>query len=68
MKKTLFILVVLLVAGSIGYLALTEKTDSVVVDMPTEEEQRVLEESQPLPETIAESDMEDQFPENAEHD
>ncbi len=37
-------------------------------DMPTEEEQQALEESQLPPETVAPSDMEDQFPENAEHD
>ena len=71
-RKILLVLGVLVLIGCI-WSALSgenEKTDqtSVMRDMPTEEEQQALEESQLPPETVSPSDMEDQFPENAEHD
>ncbi len=68
MKKAFIIFVILLIIGGIWYALTPEKTQPVITDMPTDEEQRALEESQLPPETVAESDMEDQSPENAEHD
>ena len=37
-------------------------------DVPSEQEQKVIEESQPEPAFVPESDLENQYPENAEKD
>lgn len=46
----------------------TQDNSPVLSDIPTEQEQRAIEENQPEPESVPESDMENQSPENAEQD
>lgn len=71
MKK----IVLLLVIGVLLILAwfwgrdysVPQTVSQAVSDIPTEEEQQLIEESQLPPEAIAEQDMEDLSPEDAEH-
>lgn len=64
------ILGILLAIGLIYFVwsKYTEDDNAALSDIPTEQEQRAIEESQPEPESVPESDMENQSPETAEQD
>ncbi len=62
----LIVLVGLVFWGMTGLFQTDEKPP--LNDVPTEQEQKVIEESQPEPAFVPESDLENQYPENAEKD
>ena len=64
------ILGILLVIGLIyfAWAKYNEEDANPLSDIPTEQEQRALEESQPEPDSVPENEMENQSPETAEQD
>ncbi len=62
----LLVLAGLVVWGVLSLFQTDEKP--LVSDEPSEQEQKVIEESQPEPAFVPESDLENQYPENAEKD
>lgn len=62
------IAVLLLIGWGLSTLWQSEENKPVISDVPTEQEQKVIEETQPEPEFVPESEMENQSPENAEKD
>ncbi len=68
MKKVFVFLLILIFLGVVWILFEPDKTDTVkTVDRPTPAQQQFIEDTQPMPESVPESDMEYQSPENAEH-
>lgn len=62
----LIVVIGLLVWGAVSLFRPEEKPR--LNDVPSEQEQKVIEESQPEPAFVPESDLENQYPENAEKD
>ncbi len=62
----LIVVIGLLIWGAVSLFRPEEKPR--LNDVPSEQEQKVIEESQPEPAFVPESDLENQYPENAEKD
>ncbi len=68
MKKIfIFLLIISSLIGVWLFLNTEETKKNPIFDTPTSQEQKAIEETQALPESIPESEMENLSPENAEH-